>query len=238
MIGITCNRAALVLICGLALSLPMSARAEDSIDAKLDRAVDVERPICAELKDLFEYLSDNFGVAVTVDDAAFKREKLDHDALYQKIDLPRMPGIRCRTALEWMLDQADLRYEVRDNKVMIIPMKRGGKEVAFPPAKFKLKERELSLKKVGKKSVDIERPIDDELRYVVAFFEDRLDVAILIDKTAFARHQNNKTVANTKIKLPPKPVVVREALEDLAATVGGVLEFRDDHIRITALPKK
>src|SRR5712692_2341152 len=129
MTGIKCNRAAFVLICGLAMLWPVAARADDAVDAKLDRMVDIERPLSGKLDDLFKSLSKEFEITIAVDDSAFKREKMAYNGA-QKAAFPKA-SVRLRTALEWVLDQADLRYEVRDNKVMIIPLNRGGKEVAF-----------------------------------------------------------------------------------------------------------
>jgi hypothetical protein len=216
---------------------PVAARAQDSADARLDRVVDIQRPISAKLDDFCDFLSKRLGVTVIADHAAFKREKAIYDGA-KKIKLPKLPGVRGRTALEWALDQADLRYEVRANKVMIVPMIRDGQEFEFPPTRIKMAERELALKNAGSKTVDFEQPINASLRDVVEFLSDRFDLTIVIYEPAFARLQNNKKVQETQINLPAKSVALRDALEDIAKKVGGIVEYRDDHIRITAKPDK
>src|SRR5258708_2372444 len=119
MSGIGTRCAALALILGLATFSPVGARADDAVDGKLDRLTDFDRAIFDKLDNLFTFLSQRFDVAIVVDDAAFKREKMTYDGA-KKVRFPRA-SVRLRTSLEWVLDQVDLRYEVRDNKVVIIP---------------------------------------------------------------------------------------------------------------------
>src|SRR5262249_55188293 len=139
----TVRTALLILACGVAVSRPAALRAEDSVDAKLDALIVLEWSGTGQNRHLDDAVADlakRIGVTVKVDDAAFRREKAAFDGAKTVKFLGR--NVRGRTALEWVLDQAEVRYEVRDKIVMIIPAKRGGKDVPFPPAKTRLAERE------------------------------------------------------------------------------------------------
>src|SRR5262249_43258240 len=158
-----------------------------SVDAKLDALIILERRGSGQnrrLDDAVADLAKRIGIAVKVDDAAVRREKAAHDGAKTVKFLGR--NVRGRTALEWVLDQADLRYEVRDKTVMIIPMTRAGKNVPFPSATTKLTEQEKAFKDAAIKIVNIERPIDASMRDVLEFFEDRLNLTILVDEQAFS----------------------------------------------------
>lgn len=240
MTGIGAVRAALlVVISSLAVIWPRAARAEDSVDDKLDTVLILERRGSGrnrQLDDAVADLAKRMGVAIKVDDAAFRQEKIIYNGGQTIKFLGR--NVRGRTALEWVLDQADVRYEVRDKTVMIIPKTRGGKDVPFAPAKTKLTEQEKAYKKAAIKIVDIERPIDASMRDVLEFLEDRFDLTILVDECAFSRNRNKKNVSDSRIKMPVSSISLSHALGQLSQQVDGTFEIRDDHFRITAKPKK
>src|SRR5579859_5135255 len=100
MIRIQISRAMLrVLFSGLAISWMGAARADDSVDDKLDAPLALA-PRPRLLADTLAELSKRIGVAVAVDYAAFGREKMEFNGK-QKTWVSRAT-FRGRTTLEWV----------------------------------------------------------------------------------------------------------------------------------------
>src|SRR5262245_66176812 len=92
------SQVALALVFGLASIGPAAARADDSVDKKLDRCVDFERRLSGKFDDLLEFMSKRYQVSITVDRDAFHREKMKYDGTLSVV-LPAVPAIRIRTGL-------------------------------------------------------------------------------------------------------------------------------------------
>jgi hypothetical protein len=112
----------------LAGFVPLTARGEDATRAlieklnqpiNLDKGIDPNTP----LKDALDFLADRHEVTAVIDTNAFKDDGVEKIEA-EKVQLPKMNGVRLGTVLRLLLSQLNASYLVRSDYVEIVPTAR------------------------------------------------------------------------------------------------------------------
>lgn len=82
------------------------------------------------LQDALEYISDHYNFTILIDNDAFKSENVP-DVENNPIKLPRLVGIKLRTALRQVFNQANADFLVQDRHILIVPREWLARNVAL-----------------------------------------------------------------------------------------------------------
>lgn len=225
--------AIVVAVLVLLASPQTPAFGQDEVKAKLDKRIDIDKPIEATLKDITEFLADRFDVRIVFDKNAFAQAKVQ-DPATTKVRLPKMPNAMLDSILRISLAQAKSVYEIRGKDVVIVPSTTDGKPRPFPAISDARKKATANQRgRIAKlKDVDIDKPAETTIGDVIDFLSDWSDIAFVVDTAAFKGKTNNDDVAGTRIKLPSMKAPLLSVLKKALDQVKGTFELHGDHIRI------
>ncbi|HLW65071.1 MAG TPA: DUF4974 domain-containing protein [Gemmataceae bacterium] len=198
----------------------------DDVQAKLDKRIKVEKSIDAPLKDVLRYLSDQYGLKIEVDNAAFETEKLK-DPRDMRARIPKMDPVFLDTMLRLALDSCNAVYEVRGDSIIIMPNRNLGKVREFPARSEAQKKAQKELaERVSKWQPEVEKEFEAPIKDIVEFLSDRFDITILIDYIELSGLGNNR--ARIKAGKTTFDDVMKQMLKDVDATY----RVEPDYIRI------
>src|SRR5262245_32831846 len=158
----------------------------DEPEKGVDKIVDGAFMRTCKLKDALEQIAKRYGITVTIDEAAFAREKRPSPANDQ-VHLNRMSGVAFGTMLEFLLSNTDCVYDVTGRRITAVPNTKDGVERPFPPQSTRLQAGREHYMKALTKQLEIERPINASLHETLEFLADRCDITILVDNRAFRK---------------------------------------------------
>jgi len=181
------------LLCAALAIFLCDGRAADP-PTELAKGVDFPKPVEAPLHEVVDLLSREFGLKTEVDLQAFAAEKRDYPKNAQ-VSIPRMPSMYLETALRYALSPADAVFEIRGKTIVVVPNRKQGKLVEFPPHSRAGSQRHKDLLARMAKSVDIDKDIEAPLKDVLEFLQDRFDFTIALTSS------QKTTIGETRVKI-------------------------------------
>ena len=214
-----------VLICAPVATSADPAKVLDSKDNLL-------KPLEGKFKDMLELLSSRHEIEIVIDQQAFtKREIADFEQT--KVTTPKMDEFFVDTMLREVLQQVNAVYEVHGQRVVVVPRSRDGKTHSFPAMTAKQRKAQVELeKRLVKPIVEIEKEFDGDLKDILEFLSDRIEVPIIVDQYAFRSLAGKPDPRTTKVQLSPGKDSLPNFLNSLLKQVGGRYQIRSDHLRI------
>lgn len=158
---------------------------EDILRAKLDGQIlqainfDPNTP----LNECLSYLSDAFQLKIDIDRAAFWAKDAMVDVEVLPIKLPKMGGVKLSSVLFLLLDQVDATYELRQNRLVVVPVnpKQALSDRLPSPSTTLLAKLQLP---TGRAIVfDANTPLSEGLGYL----SDLYQLTFVVDEKAFRK---------------------------------------------------
>jgi hypothetical protein len=100
------------------------AKSAATLAAKLALPITIDGVEGVPLKEVVQFLSERFNVAILIDLPAFMKYSEIQDIENQSVKLPRMTNVRLRTALRRLLTQVDADFLQQDGAVVVVPRSR------------------------------------------------------------------------------------------------------------------
>jgi hypothetical protein len=215
------------LLCAALAAFECDGRAADP-PAELAKGVDFPKPVEAPLHEVVDLLSREFGLKIEVDLQAFAAEKRNYPKDDQ-VSIPRIPSISLETALRYALSPAGAVFEIRGKTVVILPNRKQGKAVDFPPHSRAGSQRHKDLLAKIAKPVDIDKDIEAPLKDVLEFLQDRFDFTIALTSA----QKNN--IGETRVKIQNAKYTLGEMLKITLKQANSTYIVEPDHLRVVPL---
>ena len=223
---------ATLVVCSAA---PLLLHADD-LHAKRDKPVEIDKAIEAPAKDVLQYFSEIFGVIIEVDARAFATEKLNNPEELKHLVLHKMPVAYLDSVLQCVLWRTQAVYEIRGDKIVIVPNRSQGKPRAFPPfTEAQLKAQGELKQRMVKSTVEIERDLKGSFKGIWCYVEDRFEIPIIIGSTHV---ENVIYYIPTYAEIQKGKYTFDELLSGVLDQVDARYEVLPDHIRMVDKPKK
>jgi hypothetical protein len=112
---------------------------------KLDQPATIEFEPGTPLREALSHISERYGLTILVDVEAFKADNNDPDIENRPIKLPRLVGVRLRTALRVIFQQVAGDFYTREDHLMVVPKKQIEAGVALrQPVDVSFEKRSLA----------------------------------------------------------------------------------------------
>jgi hypothetical protein len=217
------RQAVCVLSSAVLVFLVASVGRADDIRVKLEKNVDMDKPIEAPLNEVLDQFAKKWQLKFEIDAKAFAKEKLANPG-GTKINLGEMRGLPLDWILRTALFQAKVVYEIRNGAVVIVPSSSDGKPRFFPPL-------------LGQ-HINIDKRIEAPLKDVLQFLSDRFGTHAEIDSVEFSG-EKRETPDNSRVVLEEmSDVSLDSAFRSLLKQVGAVYEFSGNSMIIVPDQKK
>jgi len=185
------------LLAFVLLTIMQSASAQE-VQKKLDKQLDVGKQKIAPLPEIIDFLSKQADLPIELDLDAFRRNQRE---VPNEIRLPRFLT-SVDGALRETLTMAGCVYEIRGNKIAMIPNIMNGKGLRFPDFSEGNKKRiQDTQARFDEIKLDIEREITAPLLDVIEFLGDRTDVSFVFDRRALREANGSRIVEDVTVKL-------------------------------------
>jgi hypothetical protein len=186
------------------------AEDRDAILEKLEKPISLEKGIPAgtTIEKALEDLGEKYTLRFRFDMRTFETLR-QYDVKTWPVRMPRVYGMNLRTILRLLLDQAEARYVVTQNAIVICP--RGKEKVQVPPPDPIMVRRIADVREKLAKPVTLDKGIDPKtpLQDAVEFLQDRYDLTMLI-------HPKYQQLSKRFVQLAP---TVGARLEDVLHTL-------------------
>lgn len=213
-----------------ALSATPFANAQE-VQKKLAKDFAIDRKVQAPFENIIDFVSDLMEAPIVIELSEFKahNRKVPTDVL---ITLPKLT-VSADSIIREVLSRVNCVYEVRDQRIVIVPNVFNGKPRRFPLLSQSDEDRVQKTKlTLRNKKVDIERDIRATLTDVIEFFTDRSGIPISIDDNAFRAIDCN-TVSDIVVELTKSEhVPLKTILNALIKQIKGRYEVMPGYIRI------
>jgi HEAT repeat protein len=164
---------------------PAENKPAEALRARLDRRLDGEINFDPNtpLKEALSYISEVYDFKIDIDHAAFMAKDATVDIGALPISLRKMRKVSISSILLMVLDQADATYELRKNRLVVIPLKtKQGLSARLPPPSTALLAK-LRLPNLKRINFDANTPLIEGLSYL----GDVYDLEFVIDDKAFRK---------------------------------------------------
>jgi hypothetical protein len=218
---------------------PPSVAADNRLEEKLDKPITLDKPIDKNtpLQDAYEFLAARLGVRITVDKEAFKKQSVDN-LPELPVQLPKVTGVRLGLVLRLLSSQVNAGYEVKGDRVEIVPLMKSKKPAKRESKKWteaaKIIREELKKPITLEKGIDANTPIKD----VVELLSDRAALTIIIDVGTF-HFEGVQNVEDMPVQLPvQKGVPLSEVLGKVLDQIKGTYEITGGAVVIVPAEKQ
>jgi len=170
---------------------------------------------------------------IEIDEKAFAAEKRPAPEKLH-VSIPELKDICMDSVLREVLPQAQAVYEIRGNKIVVVPNTDNGRRQPFPPIteaqiKAMKKLRDRLLKTGVEAEVDVR---DREIKSTIRQLLEDDNVAFVIDEKGIG-----KKALERIITIPKGSYTLDSMLKLLLDEVGAIYEVRPDYIRIIPATK-